>query len=231
MLSIVNCQIDGHSGLELFSIDDYASVADLFVPIQAATDDPDILKPDHRLRYATCAGCANNCCRRYAIMPDWLTVQALCSSWQMNLQSFTKKYLRLEQDQTFAEFKGRRCPFLDLQSNLCNIYFQRPAFCRFYLCTPSGEKLEKLKSQVLLLGEIALSQHLVSAGLGSVTWQRMAARNHELFDKPHSNPFNTAIEYENIILRDCCSDRLWDWLQTPIEQTQGQTYQQWLAIK
>jgi Fe-S-cluster containining protein len=224
MLRLVYSDIEGEKGIILESINSSATVADLFAPLQKAADDILIAKREHPKRFAACAACHNNCCRRFRIMPDLLTVKNLLVFLGMDFDCFITQYLDISEDQLFAEFRGRVCPFL--KDNLCTIYEIRPAFCRFYLCVPQCERLEKLKAQVLLLGESALRQTLLQRGRVPQAWQ-----NHDFSwsEKPKSNPFFQAVSYDQVTLHSCCSETLWQWMLLPPSAVAHQSYASWRA--
>ena len=226
MICIRKHIVEGQEGLELINLDENATVQDLFVPLQLATDDALLPKREHPKRMATCAGCSNNCCRRFDILPDLLTTRKLAQYLGQTWHDFILHYVFWDEDSPFAQFRGRHCPFLS--TNLCAVYAARPAFCRFYLCVPQGERLEKLKAQILLLGEVALRHELIANGLASQAQAAHYARSHqEVLDWPQHNPLANAQSYADVLLRDCCSLRLWQWLQLPVEQTEWQSYSEW----
>ena len=220
--------IDGQLGLELLQVKGTATVEDLFVPLQLATDDASLPKREHPRRMAACAGCSNNCCRRFDILPDLLTTLHLAKHYGLSWHDFIVQYVHWDEDSPFAEFQGRHCPFLE--ADLCTVYALRPAFCRFYLCVPQGERLEKLKAQVLLLGEVALRDALISEGLASAAQTARYRSSHaEVADWPSFNPCAKLQHYKDILLQDCCSGRLWEWLQLPVEHTEWLSYADWCA--
>ncbi|MCL2547628.1 MAG: YkgJ family cysteine cluster protein [Symbiobacteriaceae bacterium] len=207
MLSIVIREREGLPEFDLAKIDEEATVEDLFKPIQVAAEDRLLPKRDHPRRLASCAGCINNCCRRYRILPDHIFLSKALHLLGLDLASFGRTYLVLGDKDDFIEFNGRHCPFL--QGNLCSVYAIRPAFCRFFLCVASSDRLEKLKGSVLLLAEMALKLRMIDAGLLPATQTETAGME--------KNPWLKAEEYSQVRLRACCDDYLWEWLNMPPE--------------
>jgi len=216
-IKIARKHIDGELGLVLVALGKAATVADLFIPYQHGADDPLLPKRDHPRRLAPCAGCSNSCCRRYAVMPDILTVRMLQKQvfGTVGAETFKQvvlRYLQLKTDQPFAVFRGNPCPFL--AGDLCTIYENRPAYCRFFLCVPSCESLERLKGSVLLLGELALREQLISANLEPAHWR---GERWSPAGLPSLNPFVEATSYDEVTLQSCCSEELWLELQSALQ--------------
>ena len=226
-LEIFTTEIDGEQGLDVRIWSHKATVHDLLLALQAPADDPTVFKPYHKARYARCEGCTYNCCKPNDITVDLIAAEALAHVLGLSLRRFAEAYLKLNSDIPYPEFKRRPCPFL--QENRCTVYQERALICRLYLCTPMTDRLEKLRAAVLLAGEAALRRRLVDLGLGPKTWQEQVVRAtlRERYTKgeispadwdEHSNqlellmsnnPFNRRKGYEDILLQECCTEKLW----------------------
>jgi len=99
-----------------------------------------------------------------------------------------------------------------------------------------SDRLEKLRAAVLLAGEAALRQRLVELGLGPKIWQHKVIRadlhqrhtrseisrtewheqNAQLDILLRKNPFQDGKGYADILLRECCTDKLWASLEEQI---------------
>lgn len=227
VLKLIMTEIDGETGLDVQVLSERATVHALLMALQAPADDPRVLKPYHKERYAKCEGCTYNCCKSNDITVDLIAAEALSARLGLDLKHFSDSYLKLISDIPYPELKRRPCPFL--RENRCTVYHERALICRLYLCTPMTDRLEKLRCAVLLAGEAALRQRLVGLGLGPSTWQAPVVKenlrlryakgelNHAdwleqseqlaiLLDR---NPFRTGKSYADILLRDCCTKGLW----------------------
>lgn len=221
MLKIIYRELEGRLGLDIAELDAKATVADLFIPLQSAADDPDLPKSDNPARLVACAGCRNNCCRRYRIQPDLIAIHNLQAKMLLNLFELSRQYLDCNGTDAAILFRGRRCPFLS--GELCSIYEIRPAFCRFYLCVPRSERLQKLCGSVLVSAEHALWDFLATQGVISGKTQR----SRIIFPRKAINPWQAAQAYEQITLQSCCDELLWEWLQQPYTDADLLTYEAW----
>jgi hypothetical protein len=229
-VQVFACEIEGEMGLDVAITDPNATVFDLLAAMQWATDDPRIVKPFHRQRYARCEACVNNCCKHNYITPDLVSANALAAHLGMDLSRFAHKYLCLSPDVPYPEFKHRPCPFLI--ANRCSVYEHRSLICRLYLCTPMSDRLEQLRAAVSFAGEAALKQQLLQLGLGPPTWsarlerqtlrqrlqrdeisqQQWRERSEQLGILWEHNPFLPGQSYQDVRLADCCTDFLWQQL-------------------
>lgn len=220
-------EIEGEIGLDVVITNRDATVADLIQALQLPADEPSIVKPYHKQRYGVCRGCVNNCCKYNSIVVDLVAAQRLATNLGLSLSRFAQSYLSYHPDLPFPEFKRRPCPFL--VDNCCTVYSSRALICRLYLCTPMTERLEKLRSAVLLAGEAALRQRLVELGIGPGSWHERQLRealnrryrggdlSHEGWVERkeqldlllHGNPFLEGRDYDNTLLRECCVPELW----------------------
>lgn len=226
-VAVVPCEIEGEIGLDVVITGRTATVADLLGALQAAADDPSVLKPFHRERYACCAGCINNCCKYNSITPDLIAATAMAAKLRLDLPRFAELYLNLSRDLPYPEFRRHPCPFLI--QNRCSVYAERALICRLYLCTPMTERLEQLRAAISFAGEAALKQRLVELGLAPANWsaaaerQALRLRRHRREISPedysrsseqlqilrHDNPFSGGKDYETVRLVECCTDQLW----------------------
>lgn len=224
---IFTVEIDGEQGLDVHIWSHKATVHDLLLALQAPADDPTVFKPYHRERYARCEGCTYNCCKPNDITVDLVAAEALAHVLSLSLRRFAEAYLKLSSDIPYPEFKRRPCPFL--QDNRCTVYQERALICRLYLCTPMTDRLEKLRAAVLLAGEAALRQRLTELGLGPKAWQQQVVRatlceryskgeiswadldelSKQLGILTSNNPFHRGKGYSDILLQECCTDKLW----------------------
>lgn len=224
--------IEGEIGLDVCVLSSRATVADLSAALQAATDDPHVLKPFHKQRYSVCRGCVNNCCKYNAIWVDLVAAERLAARQGLSLRRWASRYLANDPDLPYPEFRRRPCPFL--KDNCCTVYAERPLICRLYLCTPMTDRLEKLRCAVLLAGEAALRQRLVELGYAPRTWterylgqqlqQRWQAgeltpaawhQEQEQLDLLiANNPFFSGRDYQTVRLQECCTPQLWQTLWT-----------------
>jgi len=226
-LEIFTIEIDGEQGLDVRIRSDKATVHDLLQALQAPADDPGVFKPYHKERYAVCRGCTYNCCKSNDITVDLVAAEALAKKLDMGLKRFTESYLKLSSDIPYPEFKRRPCPFLT--DNRCTVYHERALICRLYLCTPMTDKLEKLRAAVLLAGEAALRHRLIEFNLGPKAWQSRVIRDtlrrryskgemsraewqegsEQLEILLNNNPFHNGKGYADVLLQECCTDKLW----------------------
>ncbi|NLY53056.1 MAG: YkgJ family cysteine cluster protein [Firmicutes bacterium] len=226
-VELIPVTIEGETGLDVRVHRQEATVSDLIAAMQLPADDPKILKPFHKQRYAVCRGCVNNCCKYNPIVIDLVAAERLARHHSLNLMQFARQYLALTPDLPYPELRRRPCPFL--RQNCCTVYEARALICRLYLCTPMTTRLEKLRCAVLLAGEAALQQRLVELGVAPRSWQPtqlMAALKHsyragkltpEAYRREREqldlllerNPFLDGCDYDEVCLRQCCTEDLW----------------------
>jgi Fe-S-cluster containining protein len=230
-IEVFPCEIEGEVGLDVQVNDPWATVADLLIAMQSPADDPGVLKPFHKQRYARCAGCVNNCCKHNNITVDLVAAEELAETLGLSLQRFAREYLSFNPDLPFPELRRRPCPFL--LANRCTVYQSRALICRLYLCTPMTDRLEQLRSAVSFAGEAALRQRLVELGLAPANWsaqallrdlrqrsqqgglakERWSIASEYLNLQLRCNPFSAGKGYAEVLLSDCCADQLWQQLR------------------
>lgn len=229
-MELIPWAVDGETGLDVLVNNQQATVSDLLQAMQQPADDPSVLKPFHKQRYASCAGCVNNCCKYNCITVDLVAAQALATGCGLDLAQFAQAYLNLSPNLPYPELRRQPCPFL--VANRCTVYSARALICRLYLCTPMSERLEQLRAAVSFAGEAALRQRLVELGLAPNNWTAAAGRqslcqryqrreitreswlerSEQLEIELERNPFRDGRGYDSISLRECCTDRLWQSL-------------------
>jgi len=87
-------------------------------------------KHDEAFKSIDCLDCAN-CCKTTSPIFRPVDVKRLSKSMRMNESRFIDEYLRIDEDNDYV-LKTAPCPFLDLESNKCNVYENRPLACREY---------------------------------------------------------------------------------------------------
>lgn len=80
-------------------------------------------------REIDCLNCAN-CCKTTSPLFLVADIERLAKHFKMNAQSFTEKYLKVD-DEGDHVLKTSPCPFL-LDDNFCSVYENRPKACREY---------------------------------------------------------------------------------------------------
>ena len=77
-----------------------------------------------------CLECAN-CCKNYSPIIEPNEISDLMKNMGVLPDVFWKEYVEMDQDGDFV-FKSQPCPNLDLDTNYCKIYENRPRACREY---------------------------------------------------------------------------------------------------
>ncbi len=219
---LVKCDIDGRVGIHVKLAERSATVADLLAAMQDPAGDAQVYKPLHKSRYGICAGCTYNCCKSNDIVLDLVAAESIAGALSMPLTRFLRSYLRFDGSVMFPELRTRPCPFL--MGNFCSVYAERALICRLYLCTPMSDELEQLRLAVLLMGNGALRQTMVRLGIAPRSWGENALRHAATYSRRpaddlalldrmlHANPYLLGAAHNEVLLRDCCSDDLWNRL-------------------
>jgi len=92
-----------------------------------------------------CLSCAN-CCRNYSPIIEPEEIPKLMMSLGIDSNVLFDKYIEMDEDGDFV-FQSQPCPLLDLNTNKCNIYDNRPNSCREYPHT----NMKKIKNHFDLL--------------------------------------------------------------------------------
>jgi hypothetical protein len=106
------------------------------------------------------------------------------------------------------------CIFLDSGSGLCRVYPYRPLVCRTYICTPASPAARSFRSSVINGGEDAavLLWHVRTQEKGLVIHE-CEDFDPRLFAAPPESAWNRGKRYEDILLREVISHRLWKCLE------------------
>lgn len=111
-----------------------------------------------------CLKCAN-CCRTTSPIFYQKDIERAAKSLKLAPQKFIEKYLHIDEDKDYV-LNGSPCTFLDLETNYCTIYEDRPSACKDYphtnrkrfiqlleltlknlkICPATFEIIEKLKT-------------------------------------------------------------------------------------
>lgn len=90
------------------------------------------------------------------------------------------------------------CALWDREAGLCRVYGSRPLICRTYTCATLSWRAAELRAEIVNVGEDELISML---GLSDES-DRAGKRQ----------PFSGVLDYGGVLLRDVCSDRLWQRL-------------------
>ncbi len=89
-----------------------------------------------------CLTCANCCKTTSPIFTD-RDIQRLAKVFRMSFNDFVKEYLYLDDENDYV-LKSSPCPFLDLETNYCLVYEERPQACREYPHTDRRKMIQIL---------------------------------------------------------------------------------------
>jgi Fe-S-cluster containining protein len=92
----------------------------------------DFFEKEHQSVFekTNCLECAN-CCKNYSPIIEPNEISDLMKNMGVLPDVFWKEYVEMDQDGDFV-FKSQPCPNLDLDTNYCKIYENRPRACREY---------------------------------------------------------------------------------------------------
>jgi len=77
-----------------------------------------------------CLACAN-CCRTTSPIFRDVDIKRIAKSERMSEKQFIQQYLHMDDESDYV-LNSSPCTFLDLETNKCNIYENRPLACREY---------------------------------------------------------------------------------------------------
>ncbi len=89
------------------------------------------------------------------------------------------------------------CRLWDRWRRMCKVYENRPFVCRTYLCAPMTRRLAELRSQIVNAGEDELVR---------------LTETPEVMATGETGPFAGAAGYDQVLLQQVCSGRLWHHL-------------------
>lgn len=92
-----------------------------------------------------CLSCAN-CCRNYSPIIEPEEIPKLLTVLNIDTRYLFDKLIEMDEDGDFV-FQSQPCPLLDLETNKCQIYDQRPKACAEYPHT----NMKKIKNHLALL--------------------------------------------------------------------------------
>ncbi len=92
-----------------------------------------------------CLTCAN-CCRNYSPIIEPEEIPKLLSVLKIDTSYLFDKLIEMDEDGDFV-FQSQPCPLLNLETNKCQIYDQRPRACAEYPHT----NMKKIKNHLSLL--------------------------------------------------------------------------------
>ncbi len=193
-------QLQQGLGLDLSIIDENATVEDLVLAMQAASDDANLQKElrcfPEKQPNGTCFGCTY-CCQRFGIYLSRIDVVRLAHAEEVTQEEFMAyctSYEPWKLDRVRLANPDLYCLREDGQG--CGKYDARPLVCRLYICCPHTAEAKALIGEVNRLAE----EDLVNWRTGKMD---------------ESNPFSGKFTYEQIPLRDCLSPELWQLLFKP----------------
>lgn len=92
-----------------------------------------------------CLTCAN-CCRNYSPIIEPEEIPKLLNALNIDSAKLFSNYIEMDEEGDFV-FQSQPCPLLDLDTNKCTIYNQRPKACAEYPHT----NMKKIKNHLDLL--------------------------------------------------------------------------------
>lgn len=92
-----------------------------------------------------CLSCAN-CCKNHSPIIEPEEIPRLISVIGIDSNQLFSKFVEMDEDGDFV-FRMKPCPMLDLNTNKCNIYEDRPKACRDYPHT----NMKKIQSHLDIL--------------------------------------------------------------------------------
>lgn len=122
-------------------------------------------------------------------------------------------------DITLKIAKNSGCLFLNEQNKRCKNYAHRPLVCQTFICCPATERAQSLRSAIVNTGEDELVRLWLIEGLltGEMPVSTGEMKKIDLIDWEES-VFTGKQEYNQILLKDLCPQRLW------IELTPGYSH-------
>jgi Fe-S-cluster containining protein len=92
-----------------------------------------------------CLTCAN-CCRNYSPIIEQEDIARIQKALNVDGKYLFDNFIEMDEDGDFV-FKAQPCPMLDLDTNKCTIYIDRPNACAEYPHT----KMKRIKTHLELL--------------------------------------------------------------------------------
>lgn len=211
-------------GLDAVILEPDATAADLLAAMEPFSDDEEITKPYLPARRGVCRGCPDNCCVRSWIAPDLPAVSALLKSRGLTWTELADRYLdRAAYARGVVRFRSRPCIFL--VDNCCQVYEDRPAICRFFVCSPLTAELEDLGHRIIGVGLAALIQTFSRSGLlpekpdllPIIEWHN---KSTDLYEQEFLRFYLDSLgrqaperfSYAQVLLKDLCNPGQWQTL-------------------
>jgi len=212
------------AGYDLLVRDESAAVQDYLDAINAYIEDENLTRGEN---LKVCKGC-DGCCRERLPLThiDVLKmlqapgVQDTLAGGRPPLLEFLAKFAHVyvegpAVDIIFGRELHGACVWLKEAAGCCENYAWRPLVCQSYVCSPSSGKAKEIRSAIINQGmDELVRQAILTAGKAGVPLIM-----HEAYDPSVSledwpeNPFSGKINYGEILLRDLCSDVLWNELR------------------
>ncbi|MHB8172259.1 MAG: YkgJ family cysteine cluster protein [Thermincolia bacterium] len=167
-----------------------------------------------RQKVTTCEGCPSCCSERIPLTS--IDVEILRNGLgRLGFADFINRYCHVVVDGPTVDIMlatkiTGECILLQ-EDGRCAQYPYRPLVCQTFICCPTSPKADKLRESVVNMGEDELVRRWFTEGLspnGELIIHE--AWNPELNrDDWQVNPFSGKNCYQDILLIDICSDKLW----------------------
>lgn len=92
-----------------------------------------------------CLSCAH-CCRNYSPILKVEDINRIGKKLDLSFEELVDTYIEMDEEGDFV-FRTQPCPMLNLETNKCNVYEDRPESCRSYPHT----NMENIKEHLDLL--------------------------------------------------------------------------------
>lgn len=152
---------------------------------------------------SSCFGCNKCCCGRIPVtLYDIYRLKAVGVGTELDIRQWIKKYARVKNfgkclDICLSVMDDGVCIFWDRDRGKCRVYEGRPLVCRSYICAPLSWRGENLRTQVINSGEDELVNFLIGKSPSLIIDEKNFAMRYS---------------YENLLLRDILTKRLWHYL-------------------
>lgn len=223
-IHVFSRQFKSGTGYDVRIRDETATVRDYLDAINAFIDDENLLRGEN---LTVCKGCDGCCWERLPLTYiDVLKilqapqVQAALTGGQPSLPEFLAKFAYVYVDGpavdiTFGHKLHGACLWLDEPKRSCQQYTWRPLVCQSFICSPSTKTAKELRSAIINQGmDELVRQAILTAGTAGMPLVMHEAYNPAVSpaDWPE-NPYSGKIIYDEVFLRDLCTDELLDSLR------------------
>jgi Fe-S-cluster containining protein len=209
-----SCELEGIIGYDLEILNSQATIQDYLDGLNRYIEAGEFTRG--RSTVKECAGCDGCCAERIPLTNiDIFRLRQIPGVSGNNLTEILSYCAQIDLEPPLVDILLKRdeagtCIFLYKDAKRCKNYVHRPLVCQTFICCPTTERAQALRSLIVNSGEDELVRLWL---MESFLNEKLLTHNNMLtklkWTDWEENLFTGKVNYDQILIKDLCSEKLW----------------------